>query len=116
MSDHDDRTEIAAAINTVDGINCWPYYRQTARSGDAVVSWAGSTRSENGFGFMNRWQVMVILPQDHAAAERTMSDNLDHWVDALAPVLIVTSIEPAQLTLDAGMIPAVVIEGARARN
>lgn len=116
MSDHDDRHEIAEALNTVDGIQCFPYYRQTTRPGDALVSWEGATRSENGFGYMNRWDVLILLPQDHAAAEKTMSDRLDTWLDALAPVLIITGVTPAQLTLDAGMVPAVVINGVRARN
>lgn len=114
MSMDEARKEIAAAITGVAGVTGHPYYRQTTRPYDAVVAWDGSSRDASGFDRMNRWSVLVILPNDHAAAEKAISDHLDAWVAALNGPLVVTEATPAQLTLDTGMVPAVVIEGARA--
>ena len=116
MTDTAVREAISAAVNTVEGFNCSPWFKQTTRTGDAIVSYAGSTRSENGFGYMNRWQVLVILPADIANAEKYLTDHLDALITAVESELIVQTVTPSTLTLDVGTVPGVVIEGVRARS
>lgn len=108
------RASIAAAANTVAGINCSPYFRQSTKPGDAMVRLDRQTRDTSGFGFMATWQVVVILPQDLATAEKYLDEKLPSLVDAIAEELVITTVTPQQLTLDTGLVPCVFIEGNRA--
>lgn len=111
----DVRAALAAAASSVDGINCSPYFRQSTKPGDAMVRFERDARDESGFGFMRTWQVMVMLPQDLAAAEKYLDANLDAIVAAVAEELVITTVTPQQLALDTGLVPCVLIEGVRAK-
>lgn len=114
MSIETDRAAIAAAASAVAGVTCSARYRQLSNSGDAAVRLAGLVRSADGFGFIATWQVLVAVSQDVAAAEKWLDGHADALVDALSPELVVTRIEPVELVLATGRVPAVVIEGTRA--
>ncbi|KAA1424314.1 hypothetical protein [Nocardioides antri] len=106
------RAEIAAAANTVSGINCSPYFRQSVKPGDGMVR-RERTNYPNPFGGIVTWQVIVALPQDLAAAEKYLDEHLPDLVEAIQESLVVTSTTPQQLALDTGAVPVVVIEGHR---
>lgn len=110
------RQALAAAVSDVEGYNVTPYYRQTTKAGDGFVSFAGTTPSENGFGWMDSWQILVILGGDLKASEIRLDDDLDKILDALDPHLIVTQVTPSQIAFDTSVVSALVIEGVRARD
>jgi hypothetical protein len=107
------REALADAINEVPGFNCSPWFRQTTKPGDAVVQWGGARRPDNGFGYINRWEVVVILPQDIAASEKYVAENLPSLLEAASTQMVITNVTPNQLALDTGVVPCVVIEGNR---
>ena len=84
------REAIAAAASSVDGVKCSPWFRQTTKPGSAHVTYGRSFRDESGFGFMNVWQVLVVLPQDIAAAEKWIAAKGDALLEALGEPLVVT--------------------------
>lgn len=108
------RTAIATAASAVEGVNCTPYYRQTTKPGDALVRLDRTFRDDTHFGFMAVWQVVVILPQDLATAEKWLDEHMDSIVEELSEVVVITTVTPQQLALDTGLVPCVVIEGNRA--
>jgi len=107
------RQALAAAASTVDGVDVSPWFRQTTKPGAGMVRLERWTRSENGFGGVNTWQVWVTLPQDLATAEKWIDEHVSELVEALSPQMVVTSVTPQQLALDTGSVPIVVIEGSR---
>jgi hypothetical protein len=109
------RNELAAYASAVDGCNVTPYMRQATRPGEGWVSLQRSDRDDSGFGFMDRWAVTVVLPQDLASAEKWIDANADALAAALAQGMVVTALVPATLVLDAGNVPGLVIEGSRER-
>lgn len=106
------REEIAAAVNTVDAITCTPHFRQTTKAGDAMVR-LDRTEYPDRFDGLVTWQVVVILPQDVAAAEKWIDANHSELVTAVREALIVRRTFPAELALDTGKVPALFIEGQR---
>lgn len=106
------RAVIAAAANTVEGIDCTPYFRQSTKPGSAVVR-KDRVTYPNKFGGLVTWQVLVMLPQDLASAEKYMDEKVPALVDALAPHLVVTEAVAQQLALETGAVPIVLIQGTR---
>lgn len=112
----EDREAIATAASTVTGVKCSPYYRQSLKPGDACVRLQVRTRSANGFGYVNTWQVWLALPQDVAAAEKWLDTHSDALEEALAREFIggVQTITPAELVLGNGATTnGVIYQGAR---
>lgn len=110
------RTLIAAAVSNLDGITCSKYYKQSAKAGTAMVRLAATRVDDTGFGWVETWQVLVVLPSDRAASEVWLDDMFEPLADALAEVLIVQSFTPTDVVFDSGAtIPAVVIEGVRTK-
>lgn len=107
------RKTLAEAASTVDDISCSPNFVQSTKPGDAMVR-LDHIDYPNAFGGVRTWQVVVILPQDYAAAEKFLDTKLPDLLTALAPVLQIQKVTPAQLSLiDAGIVPVVFIEGLR---
>jgi hypothetical protein len=106
------RDEIAAAANTVAAVKVAPFYRQSAKPG---TGWVRRDRTEypNKFGGLVTWQVLVVLPQALADAEKWMEDNQLALVNAVREALIVRSARPAELVVDSGSVPVLIIEGQR---
>lgn len=109
-----DRAAIATAASTAAGVKCRPEFWQISRPGDGLVRMAYADRSADGFGFIVTWQVNIALAQDLKAAEKWIDEHLDELVAAIGAELVVTRVEPVELLLDTGRVPAVVIEGTRA--
>ena len=109
------RAEIAGAASLVAGVHVKPYYRQTTKPGDGWVSLQRSDRDESGFGFMDRWAVTLVLPQDVKAAEDWMDSHIEQLAEALKDYLIVTAFVPAALRMDSGEVNGLVVEGTRGR-
>lgn len=111
------RAALAGQVETVAGLSCTPYYRQTTKAGDAMVRMASISRDDSGFGFMVTWQVVLILPSDFKASEKYLEEKIDDLIAAVGEEMIVTGVTPQELVFDNGTsIPAVVIEGAREKE
>jgi hypothetical protein len=106
------RNLIANAVSTVDGVNVTPYFRQTTKAGEGMVRLDVQRRDDARF-YLDTWQVLVVLPQDIAAAEKWLDANLVALREAAREQLVVLSITPQDLLLDTGKVPVVVIEGVR---
>ena len=113
MSNNEVRQALADAASSLDGINVTPYFRQTTKPGEGMVRLDRMNRAANGFGFMCTWQVIVLLPQDIATAEKYLDQRISDLVEAVSEELVVTSVAPQQLTLDTGTVPCIFIEGNR---
>lgn len=107
------RLEIAAAASTVEGITVTPNYRQALTQGQGFVRLAHRDRPENGFGWIDTWQVWVALSQDIASAEQFLEGIEDDLLDALGEAMQVNSLTPSELVIDQGSVPGLVIEGVR---
>lgn len=108
------RSLIAAAASSVPGISVTPYFRQTTKPGDGMVRLERMNRDTSGFGYMATWQVVVVLPQDLASAEKYLDEKVPALLEAISEELVVTTVTPQQLALDTGLVPVVFIEGNRA--
>lgn len=106
------RDKIATAASAVVGVNVTPYFRQVTKPGQGMVR-MDRINYPNAFGGVVTWQVVVLLPQDIAQAERWLDENGSVLRAAVAEELVVQSMTPQQLALDTGTVPAVVIEGQR---
>ena len=108
------RTEIAAAANTVSGINVSAYYRQGLKVGGGFVSMGPRQRGDNGFGYVVEWFVLVALPQDLKAAEVWLDANLEALMAAIDTEIVVQSATPDTFTFrEGGTTNAVAITGVR---
>ena len=109
------RTALAEAANTVDGISVQPWFRSSTKAGDGMVRLDRITYP-NPFGGIRTWQVLIVLPQDLAQAERYLEDKTPALVEALGNEMAVDSATPQQIALDTGALPCLVIEGHRAED
>jgi hypothetical protein len=109
------RTALAEAANGVLGgpRKCSTYYRSTTKPGDAWVSFARMDRDDTSFGFMEAWEVRVVLAQDLATAEKWADENSAALVDALSEHMTITAVVMVTLAMDTGNIPGLVVEGVR---
>lgn len=106
------REKIAAAASSAAGVHVTPYYRQVTKPGQGMVRFE-RTDYPNAFGGLVTWQVVVLLPQNIAQAERWLDENGPALRTAVAEELVVRSMTVAQVVIDEGAVPAVVIEGNR---
>jgi len=108
------RADIARAASSVIGVNVTPNYRQVTKAGEGFVRWAGRDLAEDRFGYMDRWQVWLVVPQDLPAAEDWVADKAAALIAALDPELVVTSLTPADLVIGtATALNGLIIDGAR---
>lgn len=106
------REDLAAATETIAGINCTPHYRQSLKPRDAFVRLAKRT-PDPAIGFTDTWQVWVVLAQDVATAEKWLDEHLDELAAALSAEMTVTSITPTEFSLAGASVNGVVVEGDR---
>lgn len=108
-----DRTALAQAASTVEGIDVSPNYRQATEPGYGMVR-LDRIEFPNRLGPVRVWQIIIIAPQDMKAAETWMESKADALAEALSGELEMTSITPADVTLPGGgSMPVLVIEGRR---
>lgn len=110
------RDEIAAAVNTVDGLNCSTYARQTPKTGDAWVSIGSVNAADNGWGYVTTWEVRVACPQaSRAEVERYAERLLPALLPALDDELTVTQVTFTEVAADLGgsALPCLLVTGHR---
>lgn len=107
------RAAIAAAANTVAGINCSEYTRQLDKTGEACLR-IDTVNYPNPFGGVATWEVFIALPQDVKAAEQWLDANVDALVAALNTEMVVQTVTPTSIRYDTGIErPGVAIQGFR---
>jgi hypothetical protein len=106
------RRAIADAASSVTGIDVSPYFRQTTKAGSGMVR-LDRTEYPNKLAGVVTWQVIVLLPQDIATAEKWLDANGSALREAVGTELQVRSLTPQQLAIDTGTVPCVVLEGLR---
>jgi hypothetical protein len=107
------REAIAAAAETVTGVSCSAYRRQSLKPRDGFVAFAKRT-PDDAIGFTDTWQVWIALAQDVATAEKWIEDHVDQLAAALSTEMTVTSITPTEFTIPgASPVNGVVVEGDR---
>lgn len=107
------REDIATAASTVAGVNVTPYYRQNLRSGSGFVRLGPRNRPDNGFGWLDTWEVWIAAPADIEAAEKWIEAKQDALLAALDAEMIVSSLTPSELVLGSTTTPGIVISGVR---
>ena len=105
------RQELAEALTGIDGYHISAYYRQTTKPGDGFITITDLTRDTSGIGWMETWQIIIILGQDLNAAERRFENDIDTLVDTTSTILHVANVTLATLTLDTHTLSAVIIDG-----
>lgn len=106
------REEIAAAA-TIDGLtNVTPYYRQTLKPREGFVRLVSRERGDNGFWWMDTWQIWIALEQDIPKNEKWLEDHLNDLMAAAGEQLNVTSAAPMELGLST-VVPGLIIAGTR---
>lgn len=112
----EDRQVLAAAANTVSGLNVSEYYRQSFKAGDGAVQIVSGTVPSK-FDRMNTWRVYVAISQDVKTAEKWIDAHIKELIDALWPVLVITTWAPQELVTESGLsINGLYIEGNRAQD
>lgn len=107
------REAIATAASAAAGVTCHPYFVQTIDAGQALVRLERITYP-NPFGGIGHYNVVVMLPQDQAAAEKYIDQKVPAICDAVAEALVITEVQPQQLNLPGhGVLPVVFINGHR---
>lgn len=107
------REELATAAGTVPGVTAHPYFVQSTAAGTV---WIRLERIDypNPFGGVVRWNVVLVLPQDQAQAERELERLAPLLRTALEPHLAIDSVEPQRLDLQGiGIVPVAFINGHR---
>lgn len=111
-----DREAIAAAANTVAGLNVSPYYRQSFKANDGAVQIASGTVTSK-FDRMATWRVYVALSQDVKTAEKWIDEHIQELLDALWPELVITTWAPQELVApDGNSVNGLYVEGNRAQQ
>jgi hypothetical protein len=93
------RAELAAAANTIEGLQVSPTYRQSHNSGDGVVMMQRAN-FPNQFGGIAYWVIQVLLPVDLKKAQELGDDLVMSLPAALSEVLTVTDVTFAQALID----------------
>lgn len=107
------RDEIAAAASTVDGVDVSPLYRPATGIGQGYVEWL-RTDYPNTLGGEDYWGVVIVLPQDLAAAQAWIAEHKHAVWDALGYVMVVTQARPELIPIaDNQSQRTLVLEGHR---
>jgi len=107
------REDIAPAAGEVGGITAHEHVVGDTTPG-TVYPRLDRIEYPNTFGGVAHWNVVLVLPQDIADAERYLADTINPLREALAPHLVVTSVTPQRLQLDGvGLLPVAFFNGHR---
>lgn len=107
------RAEIAAAATLAGVTKVTPYYRQSLTTGDGFVRLASRVRGDNGFGWVDSWEVWLAVPQNVADAEKWIETHLEALMTSIDTELVVTSAAPAELALPNAVVNGLIIAGTR---
>lgn len=86
------RTDIAAALSTVDGVQGFLIRPQSPRQGDSWPKRQTATHVAPG-AWETSWQIVVLAPTDEAAQDAWIDTRIDDLAEALAPVVHIDSID-----------------------
>lgn len=111
MSNAQTRLDIAAALDTVDGVHGYAARPNVLGDGDAWPQWRGSEYA-GGHAQSNTWAVMIVLPQaDDVAADAFVDTHGDVLADALREHLTMDGFTPVKLDTETGDVYALMITG-----
>ena len=107
------REDIAYAASEVPGITGHPYVVGDTDPG-TVYPRIDRIEYPNPFGAVVHFNVVLVLPQDLAEAERYLEENLPDLKAALEPHLVLTTVQPQRLDIPGvGVLPVAFINGHR---
>lgn len=108
------REAIAAAITTaIPGVKVTAYGDQFGKIGSGYVELM-RTEYPNKFGGEDYWEVLVLVPQDTAAAQKWMDEHRAAYVAAVSPAMVVTQVRPETVPQnDSQAVKVMVIAGHR---
>lgn len=107
------RSALAAAARTVVGVNAHEYVVGNTQPGTCYPR-LDRIEYPNAFGGVAHWNVVLILPQDFAEAEKYFETKLPPLKAALEPHLVITAVTLQRLQLDGvGTLPAAFFTGHR---
>lgn len=106
------RAAIAAQASSVEDLVGHPYFVSTAQVGNVLVR-LDRTEYPNPFGGVCFWSAVLVLPQDLAASEQYLEAKGPALREALAEVMVVTTITPQLIDFGAGSVPCAVFAGHR---
>lgn len=108
------REHLAQAARSVPGVRgAAPYYTQTTTPGHVFVR-LDRIEYPNPFGGLWHWNVVLVLPQDMAAAEKYLEQVTPDLVNALQEHLVIREVLPQRLSISGvGELPCVFINGHR---
>lgn len=98
MSLTGDRTAIAAALSTVEGVTGHAKRPGAPRTGDAWPLLGGLEHAD-GAAFTVTWRVLVALPSDEVAASDWLDAHVYDLVDALVDLGYVDQLVPVLVTI-----------------
>ncbi len=107
------RSELVAAVRPLPGITGHEYVVGDTTPG-TLYPRLDRIEYPNPFGGIAHWNVVLVLPQDLAEAERYVEDNLPAVKAALDPHIVITAVVLQRLQLDGiGILPVAFINGHR---
>lgn len=107
------RTELATAASAVEGITAHEYMVGDTDPG-TVYPRLDRIEYPNAFGGVAHWNVVLVLPQGYADAEKYVEHKLPALKAALEPHLVITAVLLQRLQLDGiGTLPVAFINGHR---
>lgn len=107
------RTELTDAANAVAGITAHTYVVGDTDPG-TVYPRLDRIEYPNPFGGVAHWNVVLVLPQGEAEAEKYVEDMVPTLKAALDPHLVITAVVLQRLQLDGvGILPVAFINGHR---
>lgn len=105
------RSDLATAATVAGVSNVSERYRQSLKPGDGFVKRGQRRRADNGFGFIDTWEVWLALPSDLATAEKWLDDHLDTLSDAISNAMVVKTVTPNELGLTDAVVNGVIFAG-----
>lgn len=106
------RAALASAASSVEGLVGLPYFVVSTNPGNVLVRY-DRTDYPNRFGGVVHWSLVLVLPQDQAAAEQYLEAKGPALRDALAADLVVTTVTTQLIDFGAGAVPCAVFTGHR---
>ncbi len=115
MSATEVRQDLANELSELDGITAHPYYVQSIDPGTVWIR-LDRVAHPNRFGGIAHWNVVLVLPQDQADAEKYLDEVMPVVREVVRDHLVVTEVRPQRLDLrgaGGGYLPCVFINGHR---
>lgn len=107
------REDLATAASTVAGLKVTPYYRQNLTTGNGFVRLASRAKPENGFGWLDTWEIWIAGPSEIEAAEKWIEAKQDALLAALEAEMHINTLTPSDLTVGTTSTPGIVVSGVR---